>query len=930
MTVGQPSGKGGSRRRSKAATASYRRFYDLAPDMFAIIDAKTGCVLDCNQALATATGYETREIVGRNVFDLYDPDHVDEAREVSKAFVKSGEVHDVELPLRHREGRRVDTAISVSVGALDAEGKVAESILILRDVSRRKEAEAALTVSEARYQDLYHNAPDMFASLDCVSKQIVQCNRTLVKVTGFARNRLIGRPVFELFATESRKLVGDALDTVKETRDLGDVELQLLCHAGTTVHVSMHVAAITDEQSHTYHRMTLRDITNRKRAERQLLKAAVELRRAKVAAEKANRAKSEFLANVSHEVRTPLNGVIGTAELLGGTDLTRLQRDHLHVITESAEALLAILNDILDFSKIEAGKLEIERRLLHLRDLLGDVLRSLASRIGNKGLELVSDVSADVPDVLLGDPGRLRQVMMNLVGNAIKFTERGEVVLRIRRQESTDEDVILSFEVSDTGIGIPLDKQKEIFQEFVQADASTTRRYGGTGLGLAIAARLVDAMGGQISLSSEAGQGSTFSFRSRFGLVAEAGGAVADQLGALDGLRTLVVDDNTTNRRILAEMGRSWGLRVSTAPSVESALDELRRSAERGDPVRLVLSDVQMPDVDGFELASALERDETLGHPITILLTSGGRQPDQAQLEGAGVAAYLVKPVKHSELYETIKLVMGVVPAGRQAPAAAEAPVGLGPLRVLLAEDSLLNQRLAVGMLEKEGHAVTVASTGAEAVDACMAESFNVVVMDLQMPEMDGFQALLAIRQREQETGRAPIPIVALTARATRSDEERCLRAGFDGYLTKPFRSRQLCDAISASLPPHPSHGGSSGEVSARDTRLDWEAALDVVDGDAELLRKVVHGFLNQQASLVAELRDALRTSDLAIVQRVAHTIGGSLRLFEDAPVVECATQLEEVCRDGSADGVERSWRALEVELEAVVPELDRFVTDRS
>ena len=930
MTVGQPSGKGASRRRSKATTASYRRFYDLAPDMFAIIDAKTGCVLDCNQALATATGYEMREIVGRSVFDLYDPQHVEEAREVSKAFVKSGKVHDVELPLRHREGRRVDTAISVSVGALDAEGKIAESILILRDISRRKEVETALTVSEARYQDLYHNAPDMFASLDRGSKRIVQCNRTLVKVTGFARNRLIGRPVFELFATESRKLVGDALDTVNETRDLGDVELQLLCHAGTTVHVSMHVAAITDEQSHTYLRMTLRDITNRKRAERQLFKAAVELKRAKVAAEMANRAKSEFLANVSHEVRTPLNGVIGTAELLGGTDLTRLQRDHLHVITESAEALLAILNDILDFSKIEAGKLEIERRLLHLRDLFGDVLRSLASRIGNKGLELVSDVSADVPDVLLGDPGRLRQVMVNLVGNAIKFTERGEVVLRIRRQESTNEDVILSFEVSDTGIGIPLDKQKEIFQEFVQADASTTRRYGGTGLGLAIAARLADAMGGQISLSSEVGRGSTFSFTSRFGLVAEAGGAAADHLGAFDGLRTLVVDDNTTNRRILAEMGRSWGLRVSTAPSVETALDELRRSAERDDPVRLVLSDVQMPDVDGFELASALERDETLGHPITILLTSGGRPPDQAQLEGAGVAAYLVKPVKHSELYETIQSVMGVAPAAGQAPAAPEATGGLGPLRVLLAEDSLLNQRLAVGMLEKEGHTVRVASTGAEAVDACMAESFNVVVMDLQMPEMDGFQALLAIRQREQESGRAPIPIVALTARATRRDEERCLRAGFDGYLTKPFRSRQLFDAISASLPPHPSHGGSSGEASARDTRLDWEAALDIVDRDAELLRKVVHGFLNQQASLVAELRDALRTSDLAIVQRVAHTIGGSLRLFEDAPVVECATQLEEVCRDGSVDGVERSWRALEVELEAVVPELDRFVTDRS
>ena len=929
MTDDQRSVHSGSDSRSKAATASYRRFYDLAPDMFAIIDAKTGCVLDCNRALATATGYEKREIVGRNVFDLYDRDHVEDARDLSKAFVKSGEVHDVELPLRHREGHRIDTAISVSVGALDTDGKVAESIVILRDISRRKEAEAALKVSEARYQDLYHNAPDMFASLDCVSKRIVQCNRTLVKETGLARDRLLGRPFFELFATESHELVHDALDTVDETRDVSDVELRLLRGARAAADVSMHAAAITDEQDHTYFRMTLRDISDRKRAEHEMLESARALKQAKEAAETANRAKSEFLANVSHEIRTPLNGVIGTAELLGGTDLTRLQRDHLYVIGESAEALLAILNDILDFSKIEAGMLDIEQYVLHLRDHVGDVLRAVASRVGEKDVELVSDISADVPDTLLGDPGRLRQVLFNLVGNAIKFTERGEVVLRVRDHESTDEHVSLSFDVSDTGVGVPADKQEMIFQEFVQADASTTRRYGGTGLGLAIASRLIGAMGGQISLRSEVGRGSTFSFTIRFGLGTAAGRKPASHVDALMGLRSLVVDDNTTNRRILAEMGRSWGLRVYTAPSVASALDELRRAAQRGDPVRLVLSDVQMPDADGFELASALEQDATLGHPIAILLTSGGRTCDQQQLESAGVAAYLVKPVKHSELLETIQSVMGVAPAG-QPPTAPDVPVRLNPLRVLLAEDSLANQRLAVGMLEKEGHTVRVASTGAEAVDVYIAESFNVVVMDLQMPEMDGFQALLAIRQREHETGRPPVPIVALTARATRSDEEHCLAAGFDGYLAKPFRSRQLFAAIAASLPSQPTHGGPSGDVSPRDTRLDWGAALDTVDGDAELLRKVLHGFLNQQKSLVAELRDALRTPDLEIVQRVAHTIGGSLRLFEDAPVVECAAQLEEVCRDGPADGVEQACHALEVELEAVVPELDRFVTNRS
>jgi len=930
MTPDQRSVNHGSRRRSKTSTASYRRFYELAPDMFAIIDAKTGRVLGCNRALTSATGYAKREIVGRDVFDLYHPDDLEHARQVSREFVKNGKVHDVELPLRHRDGHGIDVSISLSVGARHSDGRIAESILILRDISLRKAGEAALKASEARYQDLYHNAPDMFVSLDCVSNRIVQCNLTLVRETGLARDRLVGRPVFELFAAESHEVLRDALERVDEAQDVRDVELRLLRPSRAPVDVSMNVAAITDEQGQTYHRMTLRDITARKRAEDALLRSAVELKQAKEVAETANRAKSEFLANVSHEVRTPLNGVIGTAELLGYTDLTSVQRDHVHVIGESAEALLAILNDILDFSKIEAGMLDIERRVLHLRDHLGNVLKSLASRGRGKDLELVSDVSPDVPDTLLGDPDRLRQVLSNLVGNAIKFTERGEIVLRVRQQESTDEDVTLCFEVLDTGIGVPPDKQEVIFQEFVQADASTTRRYGGTGLGLAIASRLVGAMGGRISVSSEVGRGSTFGFTIRLGLGTVAEAEPASHPGALDGLRTLVVDDNATNRRILAEMAQSWGLRVHTAPSVASALDHLKRAVHHGEPVRLVLSDVQMPDADGFDLAVALQRDPTLGHPTTILLTSGGHPRDQARLEEANVAACLVKPVKHSELLETIQSVMGLAGASARTSAGEELTVKLRPLRVLLAEDSVANQRLAIGMLEKGAHTVTVASTGAEAVDAFMAESFDVVVMDLQMPEMDGFGALRAIRRREHETGATPTPIVALTALASRKDEERCLAAGFDGYLTKPFRSRQLFEAISASLPSRHTDGGSSAEVSVRDACLDWKTALDTVDGDTELLGKVVQGFLGQQASLVAELRDALRTSDLEVVQRVAHTIGGSLRLFEGADVVERAQQLEQSCRDGSVDRAEQAWRTLEAELEVVMPELDGFVNNLS
>ena len=505
----------------KATAASYQRFYELAPDMLAIVEATTGRVLDCNQALTAATGYAKHEIVGHSVFDVYHEDHRERARQLSRTFVKTGEIHDVELSLRHRDGHRIDVSASASVGSLGADGMIAETILSLRDISERKLVEAALKTSEARYQDLYHNAPDMFASIDCDSKRIVQCNRTLVRETGMARNRLLGRPAAELFAADSRQVAHDALDVVDETREVHDVRLRLLRDPEDPLDVSIHVVAITDEQRNTYYRMTLRDITDQKRSEDELLKVAVELKQAKVTAEVANRAKSDFLANVSHEIRTPLNGVIGTAELLGATDLTSVQRNHIHVIEESAETLLAVINDILDFSKLEAGKVVVEARLLHLRDHMGDVLKSLASRIGDKNLELVSDVATDVPEALVGDPSRLQQVLFNLVGNAIKFTEEGEVVVQVRAQESTGQQVTLGFEIADTGIGVPPDKQKPIFQEFVQADASTTRRYGGTGLGLAIASRLVAAMGGKLSLESEVGRGSTFRFSLPFEIGAE-------------------------------------------------------------------------------------------------------------------------------------------------------------------------------------------------------------------------------------------------------------------------------------------------------------------------------------------------------------------------------------------------------------------------
>ncbi len=436
-------------------------------------------------------------------------------------------------------------------------------------------------------------------------------------------------------------------------------------------------------------------------------------------------------------------------------------------------------------------------------------------------------------------------------------------------------------------------------------------------------------MGGEVGLESKEGQGSTFRFSARFGLGSAATVEATDSRADLRALRTLIVDDNATNRRVLAEMARSLGLRPVTVPGVNAALDELRRGIRGGDPVRLVLSDVHMPEADGFELARAVNDDPALGHPPIILLTSGGL-PDAATADAAGVAASLFKPVKHSELLETIHAVMGVAPARTMAARNATASA-LAPITVVLAEDSLANQRLAVGMLEKQGHRVTVVRTGAAAVDACMSQPFDVVVMDLQMPEMDGFDAVCAIRQRERETHVAPTPIVALTARAMARDEALCRRAGFDGYLAKPFRSQQLYDALAALVPPrHAVTSDEAPEPAPAESRLDWAAAVEAVEGDRVLLGRVVRGFLDQYPSLVMDLEAGLDASDLPAVQRVAHTMGGSLRMFDGARVVDLARQLESVCKDGVFGEAAPAWRMLQEELDAVEPELRAFTETTS
>jgi PAS domain S-box-containing protein len=955
----------------QALQSSEEKFRQLAEnirEVFWMMNAAGTEILYVGPAYEQIWG-RTCDSLYRNPMDWLEAIHPDDRAEAHEVFIRQlqGESIDSEYRILTLDGHERwirDRAFPVR----DQAGETIRIAGIAEEITERKrheeevirayaEAEAAnLSLSRQHVildrerkllRAFMDNVPDFMYVKDLESRFVI-ANHTVARWAGVEKPEdLIGKTDFDFYPREvASEFYADEQRVIRTCQPLIDHEETIPASAANqaTSLLTTKVPLFDSEGRVTGIAGIGRDITMRKTIENALNESNLELREAtdwatKLAfeAEAANRAKSEFLANMSHEIRTPMNGVLGMIGLLLGTGLDPDQRHYAQVVDDSAKALLTVIDDILDYSKVEAGKLEIDTVDFNLHLLMGDFSEMMAQRIGEKPLEFVCAVAPNVCPFFEGDPGRLRQVLLNLVSNAIKFTHRGEVVVRVDLISETDAEAWLRFSVRDTGIGIPLDRQPALFTSFTQVDASTTRQYGGTGLGLAISKKLVELMGGKIGLDSREGKGSEFWFTLRFGKQPEKQCVNPPQV-PVKGARILVVDDNATNREVLTAQLQSWGAVVAAVESGSAALACLRYAAATGSPFQLAILDMMMPGMDGAALGRAIVADLTLNSIPLVMMTSLGQRGDAVRIKEIGFAAYLVKPVRPSDLLDCLVAVLSGNPQTQTRPLITHHSLHAArrsSARILLVEDNLTNQEVAGGLLRKLGWNADVAANGKQAIKALETEHYDLVLMDVQMPEMDGYEATRIIRDGGSSVLDHGIPIIATTAHAMTGDAEKCLAAGMSDYISKPIDAKRLAAVVEKWLTRkvHGAHEEAAApaisvtEPEPANAPMDFnrESFLARMMGDEGFAREVAAQFLDELPTLLGKLKEGVTGKDLESVWKQAHKMKGSAANVGGEALRNVALELEQAGRSGDLSTVVNRISELEIRAARLSLALQQF-----